>query len=392
MRTCVISKAELNIVSIMAQKFLDKKGSIPRDDELYDIFIELRKKLHYIMEEMSVYFGNYCNFKYTEGDGNPVPSNAHKIGQVWAAFYVGENKRVSPQIYAHYNIQNQPNPTIDIGFSFGFDKKSEILKKIGKDLATYLTINKSVFQSLEEAGFTAYKGDWNQTNQISFDNWLKEININPATCRIVKSFQCDVSREEIKKTISKVIFFFNVIKNDKLIESPQLNKIKTKEERMAEYERNLDIGEKGEEWVFEQEKAKLAKNGKKKTKYPIWESKNSDNAGYDICSLNKEGEEIYIEVKTTSYPKTDPRSKTFQMSKNEYDTMQNCKEHYYIYRVYDIDVKKSCDVFKASNLEFTPSNYEVTIKTKPTLSLTQGSVKLEIENQEKPQKKINQFS
>ncbi len=84
--------------------------------------------------------------------------------------------------------------------------------------------------------------------------------------------------------------------------------------------------------------------------------------GYDIKSfdynnITKRVEEIYIEVKTTKLSS----NQSFEMTKNEYETMHQKKEQYRIYRVYEIYEKEdTIDEYKYpfTNLNFVKKNRE----------------------------------
>lgn len=98
------------------------------------------------------------------------------------------------------------------------------------------------------------------------------------------------------------------------------------------------IGLLGEKMVYDYEIQRLMQKGIENPKSKIrWVSKESDNYGYDIQSvdideLNNE-HPIYIEVKTTKLQSTAP----FYLSNNELNTMKDKGDYYYIYRVYSIE-------------------------------------------------------
>ena len=73
-------------------------------------------------------------------------------------------------------------------------------------------------------------------------------------------------------------------------------------------------------------------------------SKEDDSAGYDILSYKKNGEELYIEVKTTRGNKETP----FYLSANEYETWENNTSKYVIYRVYEYSPDSVAKFYKLS--------------------------------------------
>ena len=66
-----------------------------------------------------------------------------------------------------------------------------------------------------------------------------------------------------------------------------------------------------------------------------------DTLGYDITSYDENGEQIYIEVKTTTANRIDG----FYLTANEIDKADRYGEKYRLYRVYNLNVKnKTYDV------------------------------------------------
>ena len=99
--------------------------------------------------------------------------------------------------------------------------------------------------------------------------------------------------------------------------------------------RRQEIGEKGEQYVYEQEVFRLKKSGSeyanKVSRKPSKDPKN----GYDIDSFTETGEKIYIEVKSTAGSVDEP----FYMTANEREKAKQIKENggiYQIHRVYNI--------------------------------------------------------
>ncbi|MBK8372505.1 MAG: DUF3883 domain-containing protein [Saprospiraceae bacterium] len=106
---------------------------------------------------------------------------------------------------------------------------------------------------------------------------------------------------------------------------------------VKEYLRNLEIGKRGEVFVMHFERKRLSDNGQKEYIEEIEHVsvKYGDNYGYDILSFDEDGNEMYIEVKTT----TSNIEAEFYLSKNEYEKLIN-NHNYYIYRVFDFDCEK----------------------------------------------------
>ncbi len=92
-----------------------------------------------------------------------------------------------------------------------------------------------------------------------------------------------------------------------------------------------------------------------------------DGAGFDILSINEDGTQRYIEVKTTEGGFNSP----FYMTENErlFFQSRNGAEDTFIYRVYNYDLKSRSGLLKAisaeelfANFNFDPISYRVTLK------------------------------
>ena len=106
-------------------------------------------------------------------------------------------------------------------------------------------------------------------------------------------------------------------------------KVKAKKRRS---DRSAFIGRKGEKIVFDFEKEKLKKiNLNNLSEKVRWHAELNEKPGYDITSFDDKGDEIFIEVKSSS-------GKTINdvdLTKNEIMSMFNkkTKEKFYIYLV-----------------------------------------------------------
>ena len=91
------------------------------------------------------------------------------------------------------------------------------------------------------------------------------------------------------------------------------------------------VGDAGEKYVYEYEKNKLIKSGRKDLADRIKQQylDHSSYPGYDIQSFDQEGNIIYIEVKSTKSKDTG----VFYISSNEYNAAKEFKSSYYIYQV-----------------------------------------------------------
>lgn len=101
---------------------------------------------------------------------------------------------------------------------------------------------------------------------------------------------------------------------------------------VAREERNRALGEAGERFILEYERARLLNAGQQALAKRVEQisSTKGDGLGYDILSFELDGRERLIEVKTTVFGKYMP----FYVSRNELLFSESRAEDYYLYRVF----------------------------------------------------------
>jgi hypothetical protein len=127
--------------------------------------------------------------------------------------------------------------------------------------------------------------------------------------------------------------------------------------------KNRRLGKIGEDLVFNYERARLTNAGRQDLvdRVEMVCRTMGDSAGFDVRSVDeKSGDEIHIEVKTTSGPFSTP----FFMSAAEVEYAKSCPHEYRIYRVYDYSIDapeiKFASIERPSqSLEFTPATFRV---------------------------------
>jgi hypothetical protein len=123
-----------------------------------------------------------------------------------------------------------------------------------------------------------------------------------------------------------------------------------------------EIGNAGEELVKQREIAFL--NSKKMFEEALRVEIVKDGKGYDVFSFDEDGNEKYIEVKTTTGNVLTP----FYLSDNEFDFMKQNVGNYFIYRLYNFDLENNFGEFFILNedvaiqLIMKPTAYKVVIK------------------------------
>lgn len=104
---------------------------------------------------------------------------------------------------------------------------------------------------------------------------------------------------------------------------------------IEEAKQQKELGDAGEEFVYQYERSIVKKYHLGKNKQVRRVAKlDGDGLGYDILSYDKHGNEIYIEVKTTS----GPEDGAIFITANELAMSEMFPEQYRLYRVYDFDL------------------------------------------------------
>jgi hypothetical protein len=100
-------------------------------------------------------------------------------------------------------------------------------------------------------------------------------------------------------------------------------------------EESKRVGDRGEEFVFNFEKAALEREGRGDLAADVlWVAREiGDGAGYDIRSYRSDGRLRYIEVKATKLGAVTP----FYITSAELDFARRHQQDYAIYRVFDVD-------------------------------------------------------
>jgi hypothetical protein len=100
-------------------------------------------------------------------------------------------------------------------------------------------------------------------------------------------------------------------------------------------EESKRVGDRGEEFVFNFEKASLEREGRADLAMDVlWVAREvGDGAGYDIRSFGLDGRPLYIEVKATKLGALTP----FYITSAELDFARRHQGEYAIYRVFDVD-------------------------------------------------------
>jgi len=204
--------------------------------------------------------------------------------------------------------------------------------------------------------------DWKETEFLK-EKLTKELD----TKEFIELLKAAISKSDYPSGVSKIDSFEespeSEIFEDIKVSSQKSVRIRPKINYVEREIRNSKLGEAGEEWVIEFEKRRLKKLGREDLiDKVVWASKEiGDGLGYDIISCDQDGNELYIEVKTTRLGKY----AVFYLTERELKTASELGKEYLIYRVFDFD--KETKVYKVENdiqeeLNLVASMYRATIK------------------------------
>lgn len=111
------------------------------------------------------------------------------------------------------------------------------------------------------------------------------------------------------------------------------------EARQMDYEladKNKKIGNAGEEYIFHEEERRVDSFNLGEEKKVRWMAKEEgDGLGYDILSYDSEGNELYIEVKTTQ----GDVNEIFYITSTELEKSKAVSKQYVLYRVHNFDME-----------------------------------------------------
>ena len=311
----------------------------------------------------------YGPFEISVTSGNPIQPGGTRFGRVWSGIFKGAtNKQYAAQISF---VMNPEQACLDVGFYFGramgrnIDNNERLvseanLTNLAISLSDAILSNREFrenYNSLFDFGFTAYTSngvvlpaDWN--NEIKTDAKNSQI-----TARIYPNEFGVIENTTLDSYVSRIIFIMGVINNANQPQAQISIAPLTPCQRAKEAERLAEIGYKGEIFIIEQERRKLADLGIVVNGYPRHVALESTHFGYDVLSLDENRNEILIEVKSTTRNRNDEMSKSFFITNNEFQIFEENRANYFIYRVYSVENNPSVEILNIDDLERIPNGY-----------------------------------
>ena len=169
--------------------------------------------------------------------------------------------------------------------------------------------------------------DWNEENSNVLINNTNEITYG------IKEFDAKEFLLELKEDEAEYKYYPEERKGKKTEEFYNNKNINFE----GEIKKNTELGKKGEDIVVEYEKTRLIMEGREDLADKVLATREiAGNAErFDVLSYDRDGHGKYIEVKTTK----GGLSNIFHISENEVEFSEQYQDKYYLYRVYNFNIK-----------------------------------------------------
>ena len=371
MDTLTLSDLQL-INSLSSREFTENRLLSNASEEEYEQLRVIKRKLRGIAE----YFANKYNtdygpFETSISSGNPIAIGGTRFNRVWAGLFKGNtNKQYAAQISF---VMNPDENCLDVGFYFGRASGHNLTAEQRIDLETTLNnlgimlsdgiINDNSFRNryedLFDFGFSAYSNG----NIVLADDWYNIIRTDTRNSQIIAKIYPNnfniIENSTIDFYVSQVIFLMGAITNNGAQQGQVKINPQTPEQIAKRAERLAQIGLDGEVFVLNYERQRLQEQNLIRDGYPRHVALESTHYGYDILSLDTNGNDIYIEVKTTTRSNGAANSRRFFISNNEIEVFENNRTRYKLYRVYSVYNSPSFEELDLANLNKWADGYIV---------------------------------
>ncbi|MBN9284850.1 MULTISPECIES: DUF3883 domain-containing protein [unclassified Flavobacterium] len=308
--------------------------------------LDIRRKLKSLADFFAhKYENDYGPFETEMSTGNPVGQSTN-LNNVWAGLFKGNsNKQYAAQISF---VINRFDSCLDVGFYFGRASSRNLSNQerinlenqfavLGQNLSNSLEKNLTLQNRFNEIFDFGFKSFLNSNPTTPFE-WRSGICINPRASQItiqVYPKNGIIDLDEVDFLIAQIIFLMGYV----TITATSQTKLPpfSTDQYLKRAERLAEIGLKGEIFILQKERIKLNRLGFLSNDYPKHVALESNIYGFDILSKDDNGEDIFIEVKTTTRNFEDSHSRQFFITSNEYETHERNHGKYIIARVYDIN-------------------------------------------------------
>lgn len=363
-----ITISDLTLINNLSNRRYPGKSLTPNTtNEEQNQFNHIKIKLRNIAE----YFANKYNASYgpfetnVSPEANPV-TRGHTLHDVWSTFFKGaQNKQYSAQISF---VIDRESTCLNVGFYFGRasghglnqgqrEILENILNNLGQTLSNMLTNNiefQNNFNSLFDFGFSAYS-----SGSVLPNNWIIAIANEPKNSQITaKVYPNEFGIIEISTLdfyVSQVVFLMAAFQANNLL-TPTIKPL-TPQQYAKQAERRAQIGLEGELFIMRNETLRLQLLGI--TEYPRHVALESNHYGYDILSLDNNGNEIFMEIKSTTRKSQDNESRKFFLTNHELEIFNLNQERYRLVRVYDVENNPHSEELNLNELTRLSNGYIV---------------------------------
>ncbi|MCG8321147.1 MAG: DUF3883 domain-containing protein [Cytophagales bacterium] len=268
---------------------------------------------------------------------------------------------------------HRPNSSKKVFFAIGISSNGDLFYKIDCWRSNHTAGTTEVLSEEQQFLFdnylksvVTYKEDYISVDRLAIENW--ESLIAKTKSYLYRDLPV---LDELETLISKGQLAASTISSFPEPESPPFSTISyiKKKPNFQGYDidwskkqtQSVFLGTEGEKWVIEYERNKL-KNASLPDKAKQV-CKKPDGKGYDILSFDEDGNEIFIEVKTTCKVKDEP----FYMSENERKFFLSHQRCYFLYRLFNYEYNTRSTNFYILNAiqlkeaNFNATNYEVSL-------------------------------
>jgi hypothetical protein len=376
------------IVSLVSRKYSDNKMLSAASLIERESFFAIKHKLKKIAENYKAKYDSfYGPFSLSISSGNPIAIGGSRLNRPWSGVYKGAaNKQYAAQVSF---VINMDKGCLDVGFYFGraaghsikSDKKREAeegLRIISNRIVDEIQNDPELrtrYDQLFEYGFRAST----EAGVVTPEAWLNAVRTKPEKSQITFSIHPNdegyIDPALTDLAVAMIICLMSPVPDlsgnvtpvsgspDNTVPVRRHNyKPLTPGQRAKQAERRTLIGESGEKFALEYERARIKNMDTDHRKYPDHVALKSMTYGFDILSSENKKDELYIEVKTTTRLKSDPTSAIFFISSEEYQYYLDNKERYRLYRVYDIEGSPVLEIVDMAVIEIQPNGYVGTIK------------------------------
>lgn len=369
-----IYEADIDLVrELNTYKYVQTMKGVVTDSQMKQ-FKNLQDRLQALSDFYKQKYDNTAGvFRSERSTGNPISYHGN-LRRVWSGIYKGtDNKQYAAQISFVINFEEEG---LDIGFYFGragsFNMKKDIreklfleTKELGKLLYTQICSDEllqTVYHSLFDLGFKAEIRE----ERVTAEDWLQNLIIDPNHSSVVFTLKPnengEIDSSGIDLYVAMVIPLISglpeYISKYSSVDNRKNLRPLSPEQRAKQAEQRALIGLTGEKHVMHLERERLKGLGLQ-TKYPIHRALISDNYGYDILSIDEAGNEIFIEVKTTTLLKQEQRASVFFISFQEFSFYEANARNYRLYRVYDIYGEPNLEILDLAKLNKSVDKYKI---------------------------------